>query len=85
MTAALATAGLGEPVVMPTQGGTGPAYVFIDILGSPFVTIPTVNHDNNQHAENENLRLGNLFRAIEILAAVAGAKVAAAAARPPVP
>jgi acetylornithine deacetylase/succinyl-diaminopimelate desuccinylase-like protein len=34
-----------------------------------------VNHDNNQHAENENVRLGNLFRGIEILAAVAGAKL----------
>lgn len=83
VTAALGAAGLGEPVVMPTQGGTGPAYVFIDILGAPFVTIPTVNHDNNQHAENENLRLGNLFRGIEILAAVAGAKVPPRSARPP--
>jgi acetylornithine deacetylase/succinyl-diaminopimelate desuccinylase-like protein len=34
-----------------------------------------VNHDNNQHAENENLKLGNLFKSIEILAAVAGAKI----------
>jgi acetylornithine deacetylase/succinyl-diaminopimelate desuccinylase-like protein len=33
-----------------------------------------VNHDNNQHAENENVRLGNVFRAIEILAAVAALK-----------
>lgn len=85
VTTALAAAGLGEPVVMPTQGGTGPAYVFIDILGAPFVTIPTVNHDNNQHAENENLRAGNLFRAIEILAAVAGAKVPPTSRRPSVP
>jgi acetylornithine deacetylase/succinyl-diaminopimelate desuccinylase-like protein len=30
-----------------------------------------VNHDNNQHAENENVRLGNLFRGARILAAAA--------------
>jgi acetylornithine deacetylase/succinyl-diaminopimelate desuccinylase-like protein len=73
--AALDSAGLGAPVVMPTLGGSGPAFVFTDILQAPFVTIPIVNHDNNQHAENENLRLGNLFRGMEILAAVAGVKL----------
>ncbi len=82
---ALAGAGLGEPVVAPALGGSLPVYVFPDILGTPFVSIPTVNHDNNQHAENENLRLGNLFRAIEILAAVAGAKVPATSPRPSIP
>ncbi|GIW51676.1 MAG: peptidase M20 [Gemmatimonadales bacterium] len=70
---ALEGAGLGEPVVVPTMGGSGPAYVFTDILGQPFVIVPIVNHDNNQHAENENLRVGNLFRGMEILAAVASA------------
>ena len=73
--AALTGAGLGEPLISPASGGSLPVYVFPDIIGTPFVSIPTVNHDNNQHAENENLRLGNLFRGIEILAAVAGAKV----------
>jgi acetylornithine deacetylase/succinyl-diaminopimelate desuccinylase-like protein len=70
---ALENVGLGEPVVVPTMGGSGPAYVFTDILGQPFVIVPIVNHDNNQHAENENLRVGNLFRGMEILAAVASA------------
>ena len=28
------------------------------------------NFDNNQHEENENLRLGHLFQAIEIIAAI---------------
>ena len=62
-----------------------PVYVFPDILGTPFVSIPTVNHDNNQHAENENLRLGNLFRGIEILAAVAAAQLPPPARRPSTP
>lgn len=72
---ALSRAGLGDPVVMPTLGGSAPGYVFTEILGAPLVLIPIVNHDNNQHAENENLRLGNLFRGMEILAAVAAARL----------
>ena len=72
---ALGSAGLGEPVVSPTMGGSGPAYVFTDILRAPFVALPTVNHDNNQHAENENVRVGNLFRAAQILDAAANAAV----------
>ena len=34
----------------------------------PSVTVSLANHDNNQHAEDENLRLGNLWDAIEIFA-----------------
>jgi hypothetical protein len=30
--------------------------------------VPTVNFDNNQHEENENLRLGHFFQSIEIVA-----------------
>jgi acetylornithine deacetylase/succinyl-diaminopimelate desuccinylase-like protein len=72
---ALRSAGVGDPVLQPTSGGSLPVYVFPDILGTPFISLPTVNHDNNQHAENENVRLGNLFTSIEILAAVAGVKL----------
>ncbi len=73
--AALARLGFGTPVVSPTLGGSGPAFVYTDILGAPFVVVPTVNHDNNQHARNENVRLGNFFRSVEILAAAATAQV----------
>jgi hypothetical protein len=31
-----------------------------------------VNFDNNQHEENENLRLGHFFQAVEIIAAAIG-------------
>ncbi len=59
----------GEDVVrLPTSGGSVPLYVFTDILGIPVVSVPIVNHDNNQHSPNENLRLGNLWSGIEILA-----------------
>jgi hypothetical protein len=32
--------------------------------------VPVVNFDNNQHEENENLRLGSFFQGIEIIAAI---------------
>jgi acetylornithine deacetylase/succinyl-diaminopimelate desuccinylase-like protein len=54
-------------VKLSTLGGSVPLYVFTDILGIATVGIPTVNHDNNQHSPNENLRLGNLWSGIEIL------------------
>jgi acetylornithine deacetylase/succinyl-diaminopimelate desuccinylase-like protein len=36
----------------------------------PIVMLPVANHDNNQHSPNENLRVQNLWDAIEIYAAV---------------
>jgi acetylornithine deacetylase/succinyl-diaminopimelate desuccinylase-like protein len=80
--AALKGAGVGEPVVVPTMGGSGPAHVFTDILRMPFVVMPIVNHDNNQHAENENVRLGNVFKGMEILGAAASARLPAPPATP---
>ena len=39
----------------------------------PVIGVPIVNHDNNQHAANENLRLQNLWDGIEIYTALFGA------------
>jgi acetylornithine deacetylase/succinyl-diaminopimelate desuccinylase-like protein len=64
------------------MGGSGPAHVFTDILRMPFVVMPIVNHDNNQHAENENVRLGNVFKGMEILGAAASARLPAPPATP---
>ena len=58
------------PVRLRTLGGTVPIAPFIEALGFPAVVLPTVNFDNNQHEENENLRLGQFFQAIEIIAIV---------------
>jgi acetylornithine deacetylase/succinyl-diaminopimelate desuccinylase-like protein len=58
-----------EPVKIRTSGGTVPIAPFIEALGFPAVSVPTVNFDNNQHGENENVRLGHFFRSVEILAA----------------
>lgn len=60
-----------EPVIkMPTLGGSVPLYIFTDILKTPAIGVPIVNHDNNQHSANENLRLQNLWDGIEVLAAL---------------
>lgn len=58
------------PVQIRTAGGTVPIAPFIDALGFPAALVPIVNFDNNQHEENENLRLGNLFEGIVTIAAV---------------
>ena len=59
-----------RPVQLRTLGGTVPIAPFIETLGFPAVLVPVVNFDNNQHEENENLRLGHFFQAIEIVAAI---------------
>ena len=61
----------GPIVLTPGMGGSLPLVVFSEILGEPpIVVVPIANHDNNQHAPNENLRLGNLWQGIEIYAAL---------------
>jgi acetylornithine deacetylase/succinyl-diaminopimelate desuccinylase-like protein len=59
-----------EPVCIRTSGGTVPISQFIKALGFPAVSVPTVNFDNNQHGENENLRLGHFYRAVVTMAAL---------------
>lgn len=59
-----------DAVVLPTFGASLPLYLFRETLGAPSVTVALANHDNNQHAEDENLRLGNLWDAIEVARAV---------------
>jgi acetylornithine deacetylase/succinyl-diaminopimelate desuccinylase-like protein len=61
----------GRPLIrVPTSGGSLPLFHFEQVLGAPFVILPIVNHDNNQHGENENLRLANLWAGIELYAGV---------------
>ncbi|MDH3813623.1 MAG: M20/M25/M40 family metallo-hydrolase [Acidobacteriota bacterium] len=61
----------GPIVLTPSLGGSLPLYVFSEILDAPpIVVVPIANHDNNQHAPNENLRIKNLWLGIEIYAAL---------------
>jgi len=57
-------------IQMPTMGGSLPLYLIDEIVGAPILILPIANHDNNQHGKDENLRLQNLWDAIEIYAAV---------------
>jgi acetylornithine deacetylase/succinyl-diaminopimelate desuccinylase-like protein len=57
-------------VQTPTMGGSLPIYVVDEVLDTPVLILPIANHDNNQHGSNENLRLKNLWDAIEIYAVV---------------
>jgi acetylornithine deacetylase/succinyl-diaminopimelate desuccinylase-like protein len=59
-----------QPVQLRTLGGTVPTAPFIEALGFPAVVVPLVNFDNNQHEENENLRLGALFQGVVTVAAI---------------
>lgn len=59
-----------NPVFLPTLGGSLPIYLFDETLDLPVIGISIVNHDNNQHQPNENLRLGNLWSGIETFAAI---------------
>ena len=59
-----------KPVMLPTMGGSGPLWTIDVATKSPQVGVPIVNHDNNQHSSNENLRIQNLWDGIEIFAAM---------------
>ena len=60
-----------DPLIrLPTMGGSLPIYLIEEVTGAPVVILPIANHDNNQHAPNENLRIRNLWLGIEIYAAL---------------
>jgi acetylornithine deacetylase/succinyl-diaminopimelate desuccinylase-like protein len=62
---------VGGPVIkLPTMGGSAPLITIEDVLHVPTITTPIVNHDNNQHSFNENLRIQNLWDGIELMAAL---------------
>ncbi|HWN41904.1 MAG TPA: M20/M25/M40 family metallo-hydrolase, partial [Thermoanaerobaculia bacterium] len=61
----------GEPLIqVPMLGGSVPMTMFTETLKVPVIIVPIVNHDNNQHAAHENLRLQNLWDGIEVFAAL---------------
>ena len=59
-----------KPVRLPTLGGSLPMHVFEEVLGVPLIGLPIANHDNSQHAADENLRLQNLADGIQVYAAL---------------
>ena len=59
-----------DVLLVPARGGSLPLYLFTDGLGHPAVIVPIANHDNNQHAPDENLRVGNLWYGMDLYAAL---------------
>ncbi|HET7205964.1 MAG TPA: M20/M25/M40 family metallo-hydrolase [Terriglobales bacterium] len=63
--------GIGSPAIkVVSLGGSIPMYLFEGRTHTPVIGVPIANHDNNQHAADENLRLQNLWDAIQIYAAI---------------
>ena len=57
-------------ILMPALGGSLPLYLFTDLLKKPAIIVPIANHDNNQHAANENLRIANLWYGIDLMGVI---------------
>lgn len=64
-----------DPIMIRMGGGSIPISPFVNTLGIPAVTVPTVNRDNNQHSPNENIRLGNYREGIKMMIAILAEKL----------
>ena len=63
--------GASAPLVrIRMMGGTVPTHEIVGPLKAPFVLVPVVNPDNNQHAYDENLRMGNYLSGMRTMAAL---------------
>jgi len=69
--AAVEAAAGAAPVVIPSFGSSMPLHHFA-ALEAPLVIVPIANHDGNQHGSDENLRVGNLWYGIDLVAALLG-------------
>ncbi len=70
LVASVAAASGGPVVRMPMLGGSIPMILFQGPQrATPVIGLPIANHDDNQHAPDENLRLQNLWDGIATYAA----------------
>jgi len=67
---AIETATRKPLIQVVSLGGSVPMYLFEGKNHTPVIGVPIANHDNNQHAADENLRLQNLWDAIEVYSAI---------------
>ncbi|MDB5880254.1 MAG: acetylornithine deacetylase [Ramlibacter sp.] len=65
--AALKQASGDEPVRIRMMGGSVPTDKLVEELGVPFLIVPLVNSDNNQHSYDENLRVGHYLAGVRTL------------------
>ncbi|KDA01675.1 M20/M25/M40 family metallo-hydrolase [Hyphomonas oceanitis] len=66
ITASLKETFNAEPVRIPLMGGSVPTSGLLS-LDAPIMLLPLVNADNNQHAANENMRVGNYYDGVRAL------------------
>lgn len=59
-----------EPLLIPAGFGSLPSYVFTKILGIPAFETPYANHDEANHAPNENITLDCFYSGIRTGAAL---------------
>ena len=60
-----------DPVLqIPTLGGSLPVDDLVNVLKAKFLIVPIANADNNQHAENENIRIKNFRDGIDMIASI---------------
>lgn len=59
-----------EPLIFPAGFGSLPGYAFTDILGIDAFVMPYGNHDEANHAPNENLKIDCFFNGIRTGAAL---------------
>jgi acetylornithine deacetylase/succinyl-diaminopimelate desuccinylase-like protein len=57
-----------RPIELPIVGASSGMADIVGQLRVPMAGVSIANYDDNQHAENENLRLGNLWDGIEVYA-----------------
>jgi acetylornithine deacetylase/succinyl-diaminopimelate desuccinylase-like protein len=58
------------PVRIRMMGGSVPTDSLVEILDAPFVILPLVNGDNNQHTYDENMRIGHYVGGVRTIAAL---------------
>jgi acetylornithine deacetylase/succinyl-diaminopimelate desuccinylase-like protein len=56
----------GDIILYPTFGGSLPLFHFEQVMQTPIIIVPIANHDNNQHAPDENIRIGNIWYGMDI-------------------
>ena len=57
-----------QPIELPIVGASSGMADIVGQLQAPMAGVSIANYDDNQHAQNENLRLGNLWDGIEVYA-----------------
>lgn len=59
-----------EPIIYPSLGASLPDYIFTRILGIPSFITPYANHDESNHAPNENLKIENFILGVKCCASI---------------